>query len=83
MTPIKFKRLELRRPRWDPNPKKSKTDNHDWRIGMFIIFEDYDGKEFDYMPTWKQLDDFNDYRKKAEERNKQLAREKRELSMDD
>jgi len=56
MKPIRFVRVEVRAPKWDPNPEKSKTNNHLWRKGLFFVFRDYDGNEFDFMPRWDELE---------------------------
>lgn len=73
MIPLKFKRFEIRKPRYNPNPQKSKTNNHNWRQGLFIIFEDYNGNEYDVMPTWAFADELNQFREKVENINKVLA----------
>lgn len=73
MKPIKFKRVEIRKPKWDSNPAKSKTNNHGWRQGLFIIFEDYNGNEFDYMPRWDELDAIMWNKDQVEKINKELC----------
>ena len=60
MKPIKFKRIEVRKPRYNPHPEKSKTNNSDWRVGMFVIFEDYQGNEMDWMPRWDEVEKINE-----------------------
>ena len=75
MKPLKFKRVEIRRPRYDPNPHKSVTNNSGWRVGLFIVFEDYDGEEFDYMPKWKEVEELNKRRVEVEKVNKELAKQ--------
>lgn len=52
-TALKFKKIEMRSPKWDSHPEKSTTNNSTWRQGLFIIFEDYDGKLYDYL--WVHL----------------------------
>ena len=75
MKPIKFKRIEIRKPRYDPHPEKSTTNNSDWRMGLFIIFEDYNGIEFDYMPKWNEIEELIQKKGEIELINKQLARD--------
>ena len=74
MIPLKFKRVEIRRPRYDPRPESSTTDNSDWRQGLFIIFEDYRGNIFDYMPKWSELAEIDIGKNQVELVNKELAR---------
>lgn len=50
---IKMTKIEIRPPRWDPHPEKSKTNNSAWRQGLFPIFND---GEFDWMPHFKDID---------------------------
>lgn len=75
MKPIKFKDIEIRQPRWDPNPEKSKTDNSNWRQGIFIIFEDYKGNQYDYMPKWVEVEKIIEMREKVEHINSEKAKE--------
>jgi len=75
MKPIKFKRIEIRKPKWDSNPQKTTTNNHEWRKGLFIIFEDYDGNEYDFMPKWVDLDEINKGKEEVEQLNKRLCLE--------
>lgn len=75
MKPVKFKRFEIRRPKWDPHPEKSTTNNSVWRQGLFLVFEDYEGNEFDYMPLWDDLELLNLKRQEVELINKKIARE--------
>jgi len=79
--PIKFKRVEIRKPRYNSHPEKSKTDNSEWRKGFFVIFEDYNGEEYDYMPKWEHLAQMENGRKFIEELNSKLAREKNKEDM--
>lgn len=74
MKPLKFVRLEIRKPRYDPHPEKSMTNNSKWRQGLFLIFEDYDGQEYDYMPKWDEIRRVNEGKDFIEEKNKELAR---------
>lgn len=76
MIPIKFKRIEIRKPRYDPHPEKSTTNNSEWRQGLFIVFENYQGQEMDWMPKWNELEQIKAGQKEIEDKNKQLAREK-------
>jgi len=55
---IKMIRTEKRKPRWDPHPEKSKTDNSEWRLGFFVIFE---GGGFDWMPKNDEIDKFSHF----------------------
>lgn len=75
MIPLNFKKFEIRKPRYDPNPEKSKTNNSKWRVGLFIIFEDYQGNEYDYMPKWDECAELNRMKDIVEELNKDLARQ--------
>ena len=72
--PIIFKKVEIRKPRYDPHPEKSKTNNSAWRQGLFVVFEDYHGNTFDWMPRWDQLLAINEAREDVEEKNRVLAR---------
>ena len=72
--PLKFKRVEIRAPKWDPHPEKTTTENWDWRVGLFIIFEDYEGNEFDWMPTWRELEKIVEGRDAVERKNKKLCK---------
>ena len=71
---IKFDRVELRKPFFDPNPQKSMTNNHAWRIGLFIVFKDSYGKESWYMPKYSEIDQLLQGKLKVEQINKDLAR---------
>lgn len=71
--PIKFKRIETRKPRWDSHPEKTLTQNWKWRQGLFIIFEDYDGNEFDWMPKDIEISEINQARVDVERLNQVLA----------
>jgi hypothetical protein len=75
MKPLKFKRIEIRAPKWDPHPEKSTTNNHEWRKGLFIIFEDYSGNVFDYMPKWNELQTILKGKESVEAVNKKLCKE--------
>ena len=75
MIPIKFKRIEIRKPRYDPHPEKSTTNNSAWRQGLFIIFENYNGVEMDWMPKWNELEEIKAGQKTIEDKNKDLCRE--------
>lgn len=55
--PIIFSRIEYRQPKWGHKEEKTKTNNKDWKMGLFMIFEDYQGNEYDYMPKWKEIDE--------------------------
>ena len=74
MKPLKFKRVEIRKPRYDPHPESSKTNNSDWRVGLFVVFEDYHGNEYDYMPKWAEVNEIDNGRVAVEQQNKELAR---------
>jgi hypothetical protein len=70
---LKFKRVEIRKPKCDPHPEKSSTNNHEWRKGLFIIFEDYNGQEFDWMPKWDEIATIEESRVNIDDLNKILA----------
>jgi hypothetical protein len=53
---IEMTDIEIRAPRWDPHPEKSKTQNWGWRQGLFPIFEN--GK-YDWMPKFGDIDTMN------------------------
>lgn len=74
MRPLKFIGVEIRAPRTDPNPEKSKTNNHFWRQGIFILFQDYKGNKFDYMPKWEEIEKINSMRDKVELINREMAK---------
>jgi hypothetical protein len=75
MRPIKFKGIEVRTPRYDPHPEKSTTNNSAWRQGLFIIFEDYNGNVFDWMPKNSEIQIINYEKEKIESLNKKLCKE--------
>lgn len=77
---IKFERVEFKKPDFDPNPHKSKTNNHAWRIGMFIIFKDREGNEYSYMPKWQDLKTFNDKSFEIEIINKEQCKKYYEVN---
>ena len=74
MKPLKFVRLEIRKPRYDPHPEKSTTNNSDWRLGLFVIFEDYQGNQFDWMPKWDEVVELRGFREVAEQVNKEVCK---------
>lgn len=71
--PIRFKGIEVRKPRYDPHPEKSTTDNSDWRQGCFVIFEDYQGETLDWMPRYEELAFLIEAMAATERKNKALA----------
>lgn len=73
---LKLKKLEIKVPEYDPNPEKSKTNNHNWRVGLFIILTDYDGREYIYMPKWKDISLINQGKDTVEHINKELLKTK-------
>ena len=80
MNILKFKRIDIRKPFFDPNPEKSKTNNHKWRRGLFIVFTD--GKEeWWYMPTWKEIEELNEEMKRVEMINSELAKANVKISI--
>ena len=74
MKPLKFVCVEIRSPRTDPNPEKSKTNNSGWRKGLFIVFEDYNGNRFDWMPCWDEINNITVQRQVIQDLNGELAR---------
>ncbi len=75
----KFKRFEIRKPKWDPNPEKSTTNNSEWRKGLFVIFEDYNGNVYDYMPKWIDIEELNRLHLEIENINKSLCKEQKKI----
>lgn len=75
MKPITFVEIEIRQPRYDPNPEKSKTNNSAWRHGLFVIFKDYKGNIFDWMPKWDEIDNLKIMKDKVDYINSELAKE--------
>ena len=75
---IKFDRVEIRRPFFDPNPHKTTTENHEWRQGMFVVFKDRYGRELWYMPRWGEITEINKKKEEVEEINRKLCREANE-----
>ena len=73
MKPIKFVKTEIRKPRYDPRPESSKTNNSEWRQGLFVIFEDYQGNRFDWMPKWSEIEELKKKIPETEQINKDLA----------
>ena len=73
MQPIKFNNIEIRKPRYNPNPNKSKTNNTEWRMGLFIVFKDYNGNIYDYMPKWDEIELLIEKKKEIEKINKELS----------
>jgi hypothetical protein len=69
---IKFERVEIREPYFDPNPQKSKTNNQSWRKCLMIVFKTKDGDEFHYMPRWDELSTISQSKSAIETMNKQL-----------
>lgn len=76
MKALRFKRIEIRKPRYDPRSESSNTNNSVWRLGLFIIFEDYNGVEYDYMPKWSEVQELQRKKVEVEEANKELAKSK-------
>ena len=74
MKPINFKRIEIRKPRWNNNPNEE-TKNTEYHKCLFIVFEDYDGVEYDYMPRWDELKSLQESKNYIEDLNKKLAKE--------
>ena len=73
-TNLKFERVEIRRPFFDPHPEKSTTNNHDWRQGLLVWFIDKDGKKFVWMPKWKEVENISTGKDVVEEVNKSILR---------
>ena len=73
MQPLIFDRIEMRKPRYDPHPEKSTTQNSEWRKGLFIVFKDYRGRQFDWMPKWEELEKLIKGRADIEKLNKQIC----------
>jgi len=73
---LKFKRFEVRTPFFDPNPDKTTTNNHEWRQGLFMVFEwigDEEKREFYYMPKWEEVQELVKKSKEVEQKNKELC----------
>lgn len=68
--------VEVRDPKWDNHPERSKTNNQEYRKCLFVIFEDYEGNQFDWMPRWHELDLINKEKIKIENLNKDLYAKK-------
>ena len=73
MMPLVFDKVEIRKPRYDPHPEKSETENSEWRQGLFVVFKDYEGNVFDWMPKWEELERLGRLRMDVERINKELA----------
>ena len=71
---IKLKEIIIKKPDFDPHPEKSKTNNHEWRQGLFMIFTDEYGVEYHYMPKWDDVDKLNEMKDKVEMINKELCK---------
>lgn len=69
---VKLRKVEIRKPYFDPNPNKTKTNNWEWRQGLFMIFVDTNDDEYIYMPTWKDVDMINKSRQIVEQINKEI-----------
>jgi hypothetical protein len=65
-------RIKIDKPAWDPNPHKTTTNNHKWRVCCQVMFEN---QKFIWLPSYKQLAAIYKNLLEAEERNKQKAKE--------
>lgn len=83
MKPLKFVRTEIRKPRYDPRPETSTTNNSAWRQGLFIVFEDYNGNFYDYMPRWDEIEELVSKKDEVERINRALASENARRNRDD
>jgi len=83
---MKFE-VKIIKPEFDINPEKSKTNNYDWRRLLVVNFkemrtetEDKNGfktiefKNFQWIPSYKQLCEIYRGLEKAEELNKELCK---------
>ena len=73
MKPIKFKSVDMHAPKWGHDESRTTTNNKDWKQGAFIVFEDYEGNEYEFMPKWADLMKMNNIAILTEQTNKQLA----------
>ena len=58
-------------PKYDPNPNKSKTNNHKWRKCLIIEFRDRKGNLYSWMPTNIEVNDMVIAKAEVEEINKE------------
>ena len=66
-------KITIDKPKWDPHPEKTKTENWNWRKCVMIEFEN---QTFIWMPTYKQLVDITLALNECERINKQNAKSK-------
>lgn len=74
MTPLTFKRVEIRKPRWNNYNKPTTTENGNFQMCLFVVFE-VNGVEFDYMPKWSELTSIKEMSLEIERLNKMLCKE--------
>src|SRR5574343_90217 len=63
----------IEHPSFDPHPEKSTTNNHAWRQGLFVVFRDRFGHEFQWMPRWADIEELNKKRVEVDLINKRLC----------
>ena len=69
-TVLFFNRCEIRRPYFDNGRKPTTTDNKTWNVGLFAVFNDRAGKEYVWMPRWKDVESIQDNKDVVEGKNK-------------
>ncbi len=74
MNVLLYDRIVIKTPDFDKHPEKSKTNNTDWRKCLFIIFKDFDGKEYSFMPKWSDIQQFNAQKDSIEKMNSDIAK---------
>lgn len=74
-TVLFFNRCEIRRPYYDNGRKPTTTDNKTWNVGLFVVFRDREGREYVWMPRWKDFEAIQDNKDVVEQKNKELARQ--------
>ncbi|MCJ7459202.1 MAG: hypothetical protein MUP17_09445 [candidate division Zixibacteria bacterium] len=71
---VKFVKVEIRQPYFDPHPEKSTTDNHAWRVGLFVHLTDQKGNQLIWMPKWSEIEEILKGKVDVEQQNKDLCK---------
>lgn len=72
---IKFDRFIVDKPFFDNNPQRSTTNNVHYRKVLMMVFKDWQGKEYIFMPKWADVINLNTQSVEVELMNKRLYRE--------
>ena len=72
---LKVDTIKIHKPYFDPNPQKSTTNNHSWRVGLFVYFKDPQGRDYVWMPKWDELKEILQEKETVEMKNKELCKQ--------